>query len=55
VEQFFNPEQDPGECVDLIGDPNREPTRRHEIAQWRVYLVRELPRGNVAACVGTNG
>jgi hypothetical protein len=38
VEQFFDLEQDPGECVDLIDDPNRH----KEIAQCRGYLVREL-------------
>jgi arylsulfatase len=38
VEQFFDLEQDPGECVDLIGDPGRW----DEIAQWRGYLVRKL-------------
>jgi arylsulfatase A-like enzyme len=42
VEQFFDLEQDPGECVNLINEPNRQPARRHEIAQWRGYLVREL-------------
>jgi arylsulfatase len=38
VEQFFDLERDPGECVDLIDDPDRQ----GEIAQWRGYLVREL-------------
>lgn len=38
VEQFFDLEQDPGECRDLIGDPERQV----EIAQWRGYLVGEL-------------
>jgi hypothetical protein len=38
VEQFFDLEQDPGECVDLIDDRDRQ----EEIAQWRGYLVREL-------------
>jgi arylsulfatase len=38
MEQFFDLEQDPGECLDLIDDPNRQ----EEITQWRGYLVREL-------------
>jgi arylsulfatase A-like enzyme len=38
VEQFFDLEQDPGECHDLSGEPERQ----DEIAQWRGYLVREL-------------
>jgi len=42
VEQFFDLEQDPGECVDLIDDPDLGPSGRAEIAQWRGYLVREL-------------
>jgi arylsulfatase len=42
VEQFFDLERDPGECVDLIDDPDLVPARRHEIARWRGYLVREL-------------
>jgi arylsulfatase len=38
VEQSFDLERDPGECVNLIDDPDRQ----GEIAQWRGYLVREL-------------
>jgi hypothetical protein len=37
-EQFFDLEQDPGECHDLIQEPQRQP----EIEQWRGYLVQEL-------------
>lgn len=37
-EQFFDLEQDPGECHNLIDDPRRQ----EEAAAWRGYLVREL-------------
>ncbi|MBN1583663.1 MAG: arylsulfatase [Anaerolineae bacterium] len=37
-EQFFDLEQDSGECTDLIDDPGHQP----EIAVWRNYLVQEL-------------
>jgi arylsulfatase A-like enzyme len=38
VEQFFDLEQDPGECHDLIAAPDCQA----EIALWRGYLIREL-------------
>ena len=38
VEQFFDLEQDPGECLNLICAPDRQ----HEVAQWRGFLVDEL-------------
>jgi arylsulfatase A-like enzyme len=38
LEQFFDLEQDPGECRDLAADP----ARRDEVAGWRAYLVAEL-------------
>ncbi len=37
-EQFFDLEEDPGECRDLIGDP----ARQDEIARWRGHLIDEL-------------
>ena len=37
-EQFFDLEQDPGECTDLI----QAADRREEIERWRAYLVQEL-------------
>jgi arylsulfatase A-like enzyme len=37
-EQFFDLEQDPGESVDLIEDPDRA----SQIEQWRGYLLQEL-------------
>ncbi len=37
-EQFFDLEQDPGECRDLIDDPSRQ----DEIRTWRGYLTQEL-------------
>ena len=37
-EQFFDLERDPGECHDLIDEPDRQ----DEIARWRGYLVQEL-------------
>jgi arylsulfatase A-like enzyme len=37
-EQFFDLEQDPGECSDLMQDSSR----REEIETWRGYLVQEL-------------
>jgi len=37
-EQFFDLEQDPGECVDLSSDPQRQ----DEVTLWRGYLVCEL-------------
>ncbi|HUT21318.1 MAG TPA: sulfatase/phosphatase domain-containing protein, partial [Anaerolineae bacterium] len=37
-EQFFDLEADPGECHDLIADPDRQ----DEIALWRSYLIQEL-------------
>jgi arylsulfatase A-like enzyme len=37
-EQFFDLDQDPGECHDLIDESDRQ----KEIAQWRGYLVDEL-------------
>ena len=37
-EQFFDLEQDPGECTDLIGAAERQ----EEILRWRAYLVQEL-------------
>jgi arylsulfatase len=40
VEQFFDLEQDLGECINLIDDSDRQ----DEIAQWRGYLVHELAR-----------
>lgn len=38
TEQFFDLEQDPGECCDLIHTEDRQ----EEIALWRNYLVEEL-------------
>jgi arylsulfatase len=38
MEQFFDLEQDPGECIDLIADDSRS----EEIARWRGFLTREL-------------
>jgi arylsulfatase A-like enzyme len=38
IEQFFDLEQDPGECDNLIGDVERD----GEIARWRGYLIEEL-------------
>ena len=38
VEPFYDKERDPGECYDLIDDPDRQ----DEIAQWRGYLLQEL-------------
>jgi len=40
VEQFFDLESDPGECDNLINDPERE----QEINVWRGYLIRELEK-----------
>ncbi len=37
-EQFFDLDQDPGECHNLIDERDRQ----GEIAQWREYLVDEL-------------
>ena len=37
-EQFFDLEQDPGECTDLTADRSR----LEEAGRWRSYLVREL-------------
>lgn len=37
-EQFFDLDQDPGECYDLIGNPERQ----EEIETWRGYLRQEL-------------
>jgi arylsulfatase A-like enzyme len=37
-EQFFDLEQDPGECNNLIEDTNRQ----QEILKWRGFLVNEL-------------
>jgi hypothetical protein len=37
-EQFFDLEQDPGECQDLIDDLDRQ----EEVVRWRGFLVREL-------------
>jgi arylsulfatase A-like enzyme len=37
-EQFFDLEQDPGECEDLVDDPDRQT----QVAQWRDYLVQAL-------------
>lgn len=37
-EQFFDLDKDPGECVNLAGDPSRQ----DEITTWRNYLVSEL-------------
>ncbi len=39
-EQFFDLEQDPGECRSLIDDD----TRQKEISLWRDYLVEELEK-----------
>jgi arylsulfatase len=39
-EQFFDLEQDPGECHDLRNDPSRQ----EEIGRWRGYLIEELAR-----------
>ena len=36
--QFFNLEEDSGECHNLIDDPDY----RTEIAEWRGYLIKEL-------------
>jgi arylsulfatase A-like enzyme len=41
-EQFFDLDQDPGECRDLIADP----ARQAEIARWRGFLTRELESRN---------
>ena len=38
MEQYFDLEQDPDECCNLIDDPDRQ----DEINQWRSYLVDEL-------------
>jgi len=38
IEQFFDLEQDLGECYGLMADVSR----RDEIARWRGYLVQEL-------------
>ncbi len=37
-EQFFDLEQDPGECDEL----SAVPARRDDVARWRAYLVAEL-------------
>ena len=37
-EQFFDLEVDPGECCNLI----EEPERQTEVAAWRDYLIKEL-------------
>jgi arylsulfatase len=37
-EQFFDLEQDPGECTNLIDDP----IRQKEILRWRGFLIDEL-------------
>jgi len=39
-EQFFDLEQDPGECCDLSHDP----TKQDEIQTWRGYLTQELAK-----------
>jgi arylsulfatase len=38
TEQFFDLEDDPGECKNLIDNPDR----KDEIEEWRGYLVKEL-------------
>jgi len=38
LEQFFDLEQDPGECCNLIDDPDR----KEEIEKWHAYLVQKL-------------
>ncbi|MEM7034330.1 MAG: arylsulfatase [Chloroflexota bacterium] len=38
TEQFFNLEQDPAECHNLIDNPDCQP----EVNQWRSYLIQEL-------------
>jgi arylsulfatase len=42
IEQFFNLENDPGECNNLIEDPSRQ----EEITRWRGYLTAELDKRN---------
>ncbi len=42
-EQFFDLEQDPGECLNLIADP----VRAREIELWRGFLTRELEARNI--------
>lgn len=37
-QQFFDLQADPGECFDLINDPERQ----GEINRWRAYLIQEL-------------
>jgi arylsulfatase A-like enzyme len=38
TEQFFDLEKDPGECINLMDNPES----RDEIEEWRGYLVQEL-------------
>lgn len=38
IEQFFDLETDPGECVNLVDDSSRQ----KEVKKWRGYLVKEL-------------
>ena len=38
VEQFFDLEQDPGECQDL----SDVPARQAEVELWRGYLIQEM-------------
>jgi len=40
--QFFNLDTDPGECNNLIGNPNYQA----EVSKWKSYLINELADRN---------